>query len=248
MKYLMMVCSDGVSTEDKATVLQREIPGWVSEMDGRGVRLFGHVLEEPGQAVTVRVRDDQTLLSDGPFAETKEFIAGFDLIECDDLDEAIDVAAKHPVAKFHSIEVRPFMFIQDTPEPDVPVARLASDPAPGRERYMLVMCVDGLPATAADAASVMRGGLEWLADAQARGVELYSHALEHSDMATTVNVRNGSTVLSDGPFAETKEFVGGFSIVDCSSRQEAVQLAAGHPLAHIHRIEVRPFAQESRDR
>jgi hypothetical protein len=55
-------------------------------------------------------------------------------------------------------------------------------------------------------------------------------------------------VLSDGPFAETKEFVGGFSIVDCSSRQEAVQLAAGHPLAHIHRIEVRPFAQESRDR
>jgi len=48
------------------------------------------------------------LVADGPFAETKEQIAGFDIIECDDLDEAIDVASRHPVARFGSIEVRPF--------------------------------------------------------------------------------------------------------------------------------------------
>ncbi len=48
------------------------------------------------------------LISDGPFAETKEQIAGYDIIECTDLDEAIEVASKHPVAKFGSIEVRPF--------------------------------------------------------------------------------------------------------------------------------------------
>jgi hypothetical protein len=48
------------------------------------------------------------MLSDGPFAETKEQIAGFDVIECEDLDEAIEVASKHPVATFGAIEVRPF--------------------------------------------------------------------------------------------------------------------------------------------
>jgi hypothetical protein len=53
------------------------------------------------------VREDEVLLSDGPFAETKEQMAGYDLIECADLDEAIEVASKHPMAKLGSIEVRP---------------------------------------------------------------------------------------------------------------------------------------------
>jgi hypothetical protein len=54
------------------------------------------------------MRGGDVLVADGPFAETKEQIAGFDIIECDDLDEAIDVASRHPVARFGSIEVRPF--------------------------------------------------------------------------------------------------------------------------------------------
>jgi hypothetical protein len=54
------------------------------------------------------MRGGELLISDGPFAETKEQIAGFDIIDCQDLDEAIEVAAKHPVAAFGSIEVRPF--------------------------------------------------------------------------------------------------------------------------------------------
>ena len=54
--------------------------------------------------------------------------------------------------------------------------------------------------------------------------------------------RGGETVLSDGPFAETKEFIGGFTIIDCASQDEAVRLAAKHPLAHQHMIEVRQFA------
>ena len=73
------------------------VPGWVEEMDGRGVRLLGRELDLPETAATVRVRDGETLVSDGPFAETKEFVAGFDVLECADLDEAIEVAAKHPV-------------------------------------------------------------------------------------------------------------------------------------------------------
>ena len=56
----------------------------------------------------LRVRDGETLLSDGPFIETKEFIAGIDVVSCADRQQAIEVAAAHPLARYHAIEVRPF--------------------------------------------------------------------------------------------------------------------------------------------
>ena len=110
MKYMMFVCvGEGVelSPEDSAQV-GPATDAWVEEMDGRGVRVEGHELRPVSDATTVRVRDGELLISDGPFAETKEQIAGFDIIDCQDLDEAIEVASKHPVAKFGTLEVRPF--------------------------------------------------------------------------------------------------------------------------------------------
>ena len=77
-------------------------------MDGRGVRLFGSELEPPGAARTVRVREKHAIVTDGPFAETKEQVAGFDVLECADLDEAIEAAARHPMARAGILEVRPF--------------------------------------------------------------------------------------------------------------------------------------------
>ena len=114
MKYLMIICgnteysSDGHAAPENLAVMQREIPRWVEEMDGRGVRLFGRELDLPETGASVRVRDGETLVTDGPFAETKEFIAGFDLLECSNRDEAIEVAAKCPVSWFHTLEIRPF--------------------------------------------------------------------------------------------------------------------------------------------
>jgi hypothetical protein len=81
---------------------------WVDEMDRRGIRLQGEQLRPVSDATTVSVRGGEVLIADGPFAETKEQIAGYDIIECADLDEAIEVASKHPVATFGKIEVRPF--------------------------------------------------------------------------------------------------------------------------------------------
>jgi hypothetical protein len=88
--------------------MQAGAEAWVREMDGRGVRLQGDRLGLSTEATTVRVRNDELLIADGPFAETKEQIGGFDLLECADLDEAIEVASKHPVAKVGFIEVRAF--------------------------------------------------------------------------------------------------------------------------------------------
>ena len=110
MKYMMLVCvTEGIelSPEERAQI-GPATEAWVQEMDGRGIRLEGEQLRSASDATTVQVRGGELLISDGPFAETKEQIAGFDIIECKDLDEAIEVAAKHPVAKFGSIEVRPF--------------------------------------------------------------------------------------------------------------------------------------------
>ena len=81
MNYLMLICTDGVSTPEIAATMQEHTPKWVEEMDSRGVRLLGNGLEGRETARTVRVRDGQTLISDGPFADTKEFIGGLDIIE-----------------------------------------------------------------------------------------------------------------------------------------------------------------------
>jgi hypothetical protein len=98
MRYLLLVGSEGLAAPEEVAVMQREIPGWAEEMERRGVLLLGRPLDLPQTAATVRARDGETLVSDGPFAESKEWIAGFDLVECSDLDEAIEVAAKGPVS------------------------------------------------------------------------------------------------------------------------------------------------------
>ena len=109
MRYMLLICGDdsAVLTDEQSAEMERDTIAWVKEMDERGVRLHGSRLRPAAEATTVRVRDGRPTVSDGPFAETKEQMGGYDLIECADLDEAIEVAAKHPVARFWSIEVRP---------------------------------------------------------------------------------------------------------------------------------------------
>ena len=73
------------------------------------------MLAPPSAATTIRVRDGELLVSDGPFAETKEVIVGYDLLECADLDEAIEVARAHPMAREGRLELRPFADLDDQP-------------------------------------------------------------------------------------------------------------------------------------
>jgi hypothetical protein len=110
MKYMLLICSDESTelTPEEQAEIGPTMDAWLKDVDGRGVRLLGSQLRPVSDATTVQVRGGDTLVADGPFAETKEHIAGFDIIECEDLDEAIDVASRHPVARFGSIEVRPF--------------------------------------------------------------------------------------------------------------------------------------------
>lgn len=105
MKYMLLICGDGSTP---ATPEASDVGPWLEEMGRRGVRLHGSRLRPAGEAATVRVRHGELSVTDGAFAETKEQIGGYDVIECADLEEAVEVASKHPVAKFGRIEVRPF--------------------------------------------------------------------------------------------------------------------------------------------
>jgi hypothetical protein len=117
-RYLMLVCADMRRAMAAAIEADRadhsgdnvdegpdEVDLWIDELGDR--RLYGWPLELPDRAVTVRRVDDRVVTTDGPFAETKEQIAGYDLLECSDLDEAIAAAAAHPVAGSGAIELRP---------------------------------------------------------------------------------------------------------------------------------------------
>jgi hypothetical protein len=105
MKYLLLICGD----ESAAEHAEDGCGGWDTEMQERGVLRGAAGLHPPSDATTVRVRDGHLALSDGPFAETKEQIGGFCMIECADLDEAIEIAAKHPAAGYGTLEIRPVL-------------------------------------------------------------------------------------------------------------------------------------------
>ncbi len=104
MQFLFLIRVDPdveVSDDDDP-----DVEPWLEEMAARGVRLIGNRLRPVEETKSVRVRSGSTLVSDGPFTEAKEVIAGFDLIDCADEAEALEIAAKHPVARFGAVEVR----------------------------------------------------------------------------------------------------------------------------------------------
>jgi hypothetical protein len=115
MKYMLIHCADdsiafGPQNDCRVpgTPAARALETWLSDLTARGVLLHGDRLRPVSDATTVQVREGNLVVSDGPFAETKEQVAGYDVIDCADLDEAVEIASRHPSAGIGTIEVRPF--------------------------------------------------------------------------------------------------------------------------------------------
>ena len=106
MKYAMFVVVDPEATEADAAAAP-PIDGWFDYMIGKSAYLQGIRLQPISDATTVRVRDGKVLVTDGPFTESKEWIAGLAIIEAQDLDEAIEQALKHKMAYEGRLEIRP---------------------------------------------------------------------------------------------------------------------------------------------
>ncbi len=111
MKYLCQVWFDGttldVMTKDEKRKLDSDSLGYDHDLMASGNMIHAEALQSPRSAVTVRVRNGETAVTDGPFIETKEYLGGFILIEAKDLNDAIRIAAGIPLAKLGAIEVRP---------------------------------------------------------------------------------------------------------------------------------------------
>jgi hypothetical protein len=116
-QYILLIYSptEGGPSPEEA---QAEMPRWFSytqELQDAGVMRAGEALQGDDTATTVRVRDGQRLTSDGPFAETKEVLGGYYVIDVPDLDAALGWAEKIPSVGYGSVEVRPVMVFDDMP-------------------------------------------------------------------------------------------------------------------------------------
>jgi hypothetical protein len=120
MKYLLLLTSQSdeiatwetLSEEEKKERRAAEVPKWnelFGQMQAKGQWIDGLELDEPKEAKSVQVRNGQTIVTDGPYAETKEQIGGFFLVECGNLDEAIELANRIPVVSRGSVEIRPLV-------------------------------------------------------------------------------------------------------------------------------------------
>jgi hypothetical protein len=120
MKYVLLLNSDteqarswhSLSAKEAQKLREREIPRWndfMAWMAEQGIEANGLELEDPSKTRVVRVRDGQTVVTDGPFAETKEILGGYFLVDCKDLDQAIEVAERVPLVDRGSVEIRPLV-------------------------------------------------------------------------------------------------------------------------------------------
>jgi hypothetical protein len=108
MKYMLFTYRDPnvqLDPEQRAAV-PAAVAAWCDEMDARGVRLEGHVLGPPSQARTIQFRAGELVVGDGPVSEQTIQVAGFNILDCADLGEALEVASKNPGATFGILELR----------------------------------------------------------------------------------------------------------------------------------------------
>ena len=108
MKYALLICDDESRSPSNEELDADPVhEAWLEDLQRRSSAYSGVRLRPIVDATTVRVRAGETLVSDGPFAETKDFVGGVVIIECADLDDAIAIAGGHPYARWGGVEIRP---------------------------------------------------------------------------------------------------------------------------------------------
>lgn len=120
MRYVCLVYFEESALKDldvrAKQKLDRDSMAYDAELLQRGHLVVAHALESVSAAMSVRVRDARMSATDGPFMETKEALGGFVLIEARDLNQALQIASKIPLAKLGTVEVRPIMNVETVPE------------------------------------------------------------------------------------------------------------------------------------
>jgi len=241
--------------------LLSEMATWTEELVRAGARLEGGRLQPSSQGVRVRYANGKLTLTDGPFAETKELIAGFCLIQAKSLDEAIAWTKRVPFQE-GEIELRPLYELFDFPvdAAEKPAGwrekeeqLRAAPPArkPGTIRYLGIVKADKdteagvLP----DEKGLATMGA-FLEEGAKAGIFLSGEGLQPSSKGARVRFSASKRMVIDGPFAETKELIAGYAILQFTSKAEAiewskrfVQVDAPLRLGGESECEIRPFVE-----
>lgn len=237
MRYMLLVYSpESAWTKEEWLACTQESLGVCGELQAKGEFIAASPLHPVATATTIRVRQGQTVVTAGPFAETVEQLGGYFLIEVSDLDAAIDVAVRLPAARKGTVEIRPVYPLAGLP------AERFSEEKQNAPSYML-LCYD-------DPRAWEELGEKELRGAQAEGAELAQRlATRHQYLsaaplhgvstATSVRIRAGQRLITDGPFAETHEFLGGYYLIVPRDLNEAIQIATQHPGARVGSVEIR---------
>lgn len=238
MRYMLLIYGvEGSWTEEERTACMTESFALCNELAARGQLLDASPLESVRRAITVRVRNGQTLVTDGPFAETTEQLGGFYVLDLADLDEAIAVASRLPPVSKGTVEIRPLLALDGLP-PARPVLGSEEPITP-----YLLLCYDDEEAWRRAGPEAHRAAMAEAAGLCRRlseaGAYLSASPLHPAATATCVRVRHGRRTITDGPFAETHEVLGGYYLILAESRDAALRVAAQHPGVRVGSVEVR---------
>ena len=226
MKYmLLMYGAENRWTNAERRDCMAESLGVCEQLAARGKFLDAAPLQPVATAKTVRLRDSRPLVTDGPFAETVEQLGGYYVLELDDLDEAIAVAAKLPPALKGTAEIRPLQTLDGLPPARPHTVERGVAP------YLLLLYQDKTKPAKTDAekqASAARA-VALARELDGAGAYVSAAPLHPAETATCVRVRDGKRLITDGPFAETNEVLAGYYLVRAGSQAEALRVAERLP-------------------
>lgn len=242
MKYMLLIYgAEDCWTEDERTECMLESMRICDELDIQGKWIASSPLHSVVTATCVRVRNGKRQVTDGPFAETTEQLGGYYIIDVDDRDEAIAIASRLPPATKGTIEIRPLLPLPDTlslPETDT---RTRSIDAEKPVHYLLLMYAEEGAWPPEDHAPALAQSVDVCHQLHAKGQFVSAAPLQPPETATCVRIRDGSRVVVDGPFSETKEQLGGYFLIRVANLDDAIAIAARIPGSRRGTAEIRPL-------
>lgn len=241
MKYmLLMYGAEGNWTADERAECMTKSLRICDELIAERKLIATSPLEPVATAATVRVKNGRPFITDGPFAETTEQLGGFFLLELENLDDAIAIASRLPPATKGTAEIRPVVALEGLP-PSRPIPFAGEG---DRKPHMLLAYHDEAHwRDLGDAAhrDAMEEAMVIARQLHERQQYVTCSPLHPTSTATSVRVRNGKRHITDGPFAETNEVLGGFYIIMAESRTAALEVGARHSAISHGPVEVRPL-------
>ena len=241
MKYMLLIYSpENAWTPEDWTGCVKTSMQICKEMAAKGQLISSAPLHPVATASTVRVRDGKRLVTAGPFAETTEQLGGYYLIDVENLDEAIAIACRLPPAQKGTVEIRPLFQLDGLPAEKHAMESSNSETSP---KKFMFLCYDDEEAwrkagTQAHHAA-MQEAVALTRRLDSQGQYVSASPLHPVATATSIRIRNGHRIVTDGPFAETSEVMGGYYLIFAKDQSEALEFAAEHSGARLGAVEVR---------